>query len=173
MRAELASAFLSAETGIAGRDGTSRPGTVESAIENQHKAYLQSWAKVLKADKNEFFRAAKEAGTAADYVLARERDLEQALELAGCTPHQVTVLEAACAQHGLQECAGVIDGPQGELLRVESSANGDLAFRDPGTLEPLGTVASREVELARALGERKSALLDAVAVFEADEGVER
>ena len=173
LRAELASAFLSAETGIAGRDGTSRPGTVESSLENQHKAYVQSWAKVLKADKNEFFRAAKEAGAAADYVLARERELEQALEVGGCTPHQAAVIEAACAQHGLQECGGVIEGPQGDLLRVEASASGDLALRDPGTREPLETVSSREVALFRALAGHKTALLDAVAVFEADEGVER
>ena len=173
LRAELASAFLSAETGIAGRDGASRPGSVESAIENQHKAYVQSWAKVLKADKNEFFRAAKEAGAAADYVLARERELEQALEYAGVTPHQAAVIEAACAQHGLQECGGVIDGPQGELLRIESSASGDLALRDPATREPLGTVASREATLARAFGERKSAVLDDATAFEAEEGVER
>ena len=173
LRAELASAFLSAETGIAGRDGTSCPGTVELAIENQHKAYLQSWAKALKADKNEFFRAAKEAGAAADYVLARERELEQALEVGGCTPHQATVIEAACAQHGLQECGGVIEGPQGDLLRVESSASGDLALRDPGTREPLETVSSREVALFRALAGHKTALFDAVAAFEAEEGVER
>ena len=173
LRAELASAFLSAETGIAGRDGASRPGSVESNIENQHKAYLQSWAKVLKADKNEFFRAAKEAGEAADYVLARERELEQALELAGVTPHQASVIEAAYAQHDLQECGGVIDGRHGELLRIESAANGDLALRDPATREPLGTVASREAALSRALGERHRAMTEDIATVEAEEGVER
>jgi antirestriction protein ArdC len=173
LRAELASAFLSAETGIAGRDGISRPGTVESAIENQHKAYLQSWAKVLKADKNEFFRAAKEAGAAADYVLARERELEQALEVGGCTPRQATVIEAVCAQHGLQERGGVIEDSQGDLLRIESSASGDLALRDPGTREPLETVSSSEVALFRAVAGYKTALREAVAVFEAEEGVER
>ncbi|MDA8350111.1 MAG: zincin-like metallopeptidase domain-containing protein [Pseudomonadota bacterium] len=173
LRAELASAFLSAETGIAGRDGASRPGSVESNIENQHKAYLQSWAKVLKADKNEFFRAAKEAGEAADYVLVRERELEQALEHAGVTPHQASVIEAACAQHDLQECGGVIDGRYGELLRIESSANGDFALRDPATREPLGTVASREAALSRALGERHRAVTEDVATVEAEEGVER
>ena len=173
LRAELASAFLSAETGIAGRDGTSGPGSVESAIENQHKAYLQNWAKVLKADKNEFFRAAKEAGAAADYLLARERELEHALEHVGVTPHQASVLEAACMQHGLQVCGGVIDGPQGELLRIESSASGELALRDPATREPLGMVTSREAALVRALGERKSAGIDDAPALEAEEGVER
>ncbi|MHB1869649.1 MAG: ArdC family protein [Steroidobacteraceae bacterium] len=175
LRAELASAFLSAETGIAGADGVSHPGSVESIIENQHKAYLQSWAKVLKGDKNEFFRAAKEAGEATDYVLARERELEQALEHAGLTPRQASVLEAACAHHDLQVLGGVIDGPHGELLRIESTASGDLALRDPATREPLGTVTAREAAISRALGERKSAVLENVAVCEAEveEGLER
>ena len=168
LRAELASAFLSAETGM----GSAREGE-GLLIERQHKAYLQSWAKVLKADKNEFFRAAKEAGEAADYVLARERDLEQALELAGLTPRQASVLEAACAQHDLKVCGGVIDGPQGELLRIESSARGDLALRDPATREPLGTVTAREAALSRILGERLRAVLEEATVPEAEEGVER
>jgi len=173
LRAELASAFLSAETGIAGCAGASRPGSVESTIENQHKAYLQSWATVLKADKNEFFRAAKEAGAAADYVLARERELEQALEHAGVTPRQASVIEAACAQHDLQVCGGVIDGPHGELLRIESSASGELALRDPVTREPLGTVTSREAALSRIFSERHRAVLEEATVPEAEEGVER
>ncbi len=165
LRAELASAFLSVETGIS----TVR----DSESESRHKAYLQSWAKVLKADKNEFFRAAKEAGEAADYVLARERELEQALEHAGLTPRQASVLEAACAQHDLQVCGGVIDGPHGELLRIESSASGELALRDPATREPLGTVASREGALSRILDERHRAVLEEATLPEAEEGIER
>jgi len=167
LRAELASAFLSVETGIS---------TVRDAeSESRHKAYLQSWAKVLKADKNEFFRAAKEAGEATDYVLARERELEQALEHAGLTPRQASVLEAACAQHDLQVRGGVIDGPHGELLRIESTASGDLALRDPATREPLGTMTARKAAISRALGERKSAVLENTEVCEAEveEGVER
>ncbi len=63
LRAELFSTFMAAETGI-------------PHDEEQHKAYVQSWAEVLKKDKNELFRAASEAGKAADYVLAKERELQ-------------------------------------------------------------------------------------------------
>jgi antirestriction protein ArdC len=63
LRAELFSTFMAAETGI-------------PHDEEQHKAYVQSWAEVLKKDKNELFRAASEAGKAADYILAKERELQ-------------------------------------------------------------------------------------------------
>lgn len=63
LRAELFSTFMAAQTGI-------------PHDEEQHRAYVQSWAKALKDDKNEIFRAAAEAGKAVDYVLARERALE-------------------------------------------------------------------------------------------------
>ena len=63
LRAELFSVFMAAETGI-------------PHDEEQHKAYIQSWAKVLKEDKNEIFRATSEASKAVDYVLDKERSLE-------------------------------------------------------------------------------------------------
>ena len=63
LRAELASVFLAAERGI--------PHNPE-----QHAAYVQGWIKVLKDDKNEIFRAAKDAGLASDYILGLERQRE-------------------------------------------------------------------------------------------------
>jgi antirestriction protein ArdC len=61
LRAELASVFLAAERGI--------PHDPE-----HHAAYVGSWIKALKEDKNEIFRAAHEASAAADFLLALERD---------------------------------------------------------------------------------------------------
>src|SRR5260370_39494911 len=49
----------------------------------QHAAYVGSWIKSLKEDKNEIFRAAHDASVATDFLLAFERDrsiAEQALE---------------------------------------------------------------------------------------------
>ncbi len=152
LRAELASAFLAAETGIA---PAAAAGGAEADFENQHKAYLKHWAKVLKSDKNEVFRAAKEAGEAADYVLGREQELAQALDTATVTPRQAQVLEAACAAQGLTFFAGKIDETAGALLRVECAANGDLSFRDPATGEHLRAVAAREADLARELEARR------------------
>jgi antirestriction protein ArdC len=63
LRAELASVFLSAETGI--------PYDVTN-----HAAYIQSWVKALREDKNEIFKAAKDAEKITDYVLAFEKERE-------------------------------------------------------------------------------------------------
>ncbi len=75
LRAELASVFLAAERGI--------PHDPE-----QHAAYVGSWVKALRQDKNEIFRAAHDASAATDFVLALERDRSIADEslAAGPTP---------------------------------------------------------------------------------------
>ena len=67
LRAELASVFLSAERGI--------PHNPE-----HHAAYVASWIKALKEDKNEIFRAAHDASAATDFLLALERDRSRADE---------------------------------------------------------------------------------------------
>ena len=61
LRAELASVFLAAQRGI--------PHNPE-----QHAAYVSSWIKALKEDKNEIFRAAHDASKAADFLLSLERE---------------------------------------------------------------------------------------------------
>lgn len=68
LRAELTSLFLAAERGI-------------PHDPSQHAAYVGSWIQALKNDKNEIFRAAKDAHNAADFILS----LEQAKELEGPT----------------------------------------------------------------------------------------
>ena len=73
LRAELASVFLAAETGV-------------MADLSNHGAYLASWAKVLKSDPNELYRAAQDAQKIADFVLGRERILERGGEGAPATP---------------------------------------------------------------------------------------
>lgn len=57
--AELASLYLAAQTGI-------------PHDPSQHAAYVSSWLKALKNDKNEIFRAASKASEATDYLLKRE-----------------------------------------------------------------------------------------------------
>jgi antirestriction protein ArdC len=69
LRAELASVFLAAERGI--------PHDPE-----QHAAYVGSWIKTLKEDKNEIFRAGHDASRAADFLLAPERDRVPLLDYA-------------------------------------------------------------------------------------------
>lgn len=67
LRAELGSLFLAAERGI--------PHDPE-----QHAAYVGSWIEVLKRDKNEIFRAAKDASKATEFLLDREREREVGIE---------------------------------------------------------------------------------------------
>jgi antirestriction protein ArdC len=69
LRAELTSVFLAAERGIP--HDTAR-----------HAAYVDSWVQTLKGDKNEIFRAARDANRAADFLLTLERDksVSKALE---------------------------------------------------------------------------------------------
>jgi antirestriction protein ArdC len=73
LRAELASVFLAAERGI--------PHDPE-----QHAAYVGSWIKTLKEDKNEIFRAAHDASAATDFLLALERDRSVADQALGAGP---------------------------------------------------------------------------------------
>jgi antirestriction protein ArdC len=68
LRAELTSVFLAAERGI-------------PHDEKNHAAYVEHWSKALKEDKNEFFKAARDASKATDFLLAleREKNVESAL----------------------------------------------------------------------------------------------
>lgn len=80
LRAQMASLYLSAELGV--------PFNPE-----RHAAYQASWVKVLNEDKNEIFRAARDAEIMADYVidLAREKTLEQAQQLTANIEHTPAV----------------------------------------------------------------------------------
>jgi hypothetical protein len=61
LRAELTSLFLAAERGI-------------PHDPMQHAAYVGAWIKALQEDKNEIFRAARDASKAAEYLLEREQE---------------------------------------------------------------------------------------------------
>lgn len=58
LRAELASAFLAAETGL-------------SSNTDNHAAYVGSWIKALKADRREIFRASSDASKIVSFMLGR------------------------------------------------------------------------------------------------------
>jgi antirestriction protein ArdC len=65
LRAELASVFIAAEVGVPHDPAN-------------HAAYVGSWIKALKEDKNEIFRAAHDASAATDFVLSLEREISKA-----------------------------------------------------------------------------------------------
>lgn len=64
LRAEMASLFLSYRLGVPHDVG-------------QHAAYVESWIKVLQEDKNELFRAARDAEQITEYLMDLARGQEQ------------------------------------------------------------------------------------------------
>lgn len=66
LRAELASFFLAMEIGV---------GPTEAHIKN-HAAYMDSWIEALKKDKNEIYKASKDAEQICQYLLGREQAQE-------------------------------------------------------------------------------------------------
>ena len=64
LRAELASVFMAAELGVPHDPAN-------------HAAYVGSWIKALREDKNEIFRAAHEASAATDFVLSLDREVRR------------------------------------------------------------------------------------------------
>ena len=67
LRAEISSAFLAAETGVAGST-------------DNHAAYVGSWIKALKDDRREIFRAASDASKIVSYMLGRTDDATAAVQ---------------------------------------------------------------------------------------------
>ncbi len=68
LRAELASYFLADKLGIPHDPG-------------QHAAYVKDWVRVLKDDKNEIFRAARDADRIVDFVMDPKRSLERVAQV--------------------------------------------------------------------------------------------
>ena len=58
LRAEMTSMFIAQDWGLA----------FDEKHYQSHEAYLESWAKVLKDDPNELYRAASKAQEMADYI---------------------------------------------------------------------------------------------------------
>ena len=117
LRAELASVFLGAERGIPHDPA-------------QHAAYVGSWIKALKEDKNEIFRASHDASAAADFLLSLERERSLAEEELAATqdPTAATghspasMLEEETAQiHRDRERLEELDPNAGTTPAVEES----------------------------------------------------
>ncbi len=144
--AELASFFAAAETGIPRQP------------DDQHAAYLQSWSKALREDKNALFHAAKEAGKAVDYMLEKEKVLELAQDKVIASPnlhHGVTdgpVLAVDERTDTLVQQSGRLavahkrgvapDAKPGDELRVSYN-------RGHGKSQDLGPIRERQREHAK------------------------
>jgi antirestriction protein ArdC len=122
LRAELASVFLAAERGI-------------PHDPKQHTAYVGSWIKTLKEDKNEIFRAAHDASRAADFLLALERDRN----IAGAVLAAETVLDSA-------EPGGSPMVFEREMVRLELSRGARNRGPAPAVASSSGKMTVREIQ---------------------------
>jgi antirestriction protein ArdC len=147
LRAELASVFMAAELGVPHDPAN-------------HAAYVGSWIKALREDKNEIFRAAHEASSATDFVLSLDREVSRAaaVELAhsgaaGSLQSSVPLLEPSAINGPVEKetCDQLeVFHADHELAsdaadRHESHDNGSfIAQYEPGT-ETVGTHAKESV----------------------------
>ena len=136
LRAQMCSLYLTAELGV--------PFNPE-----RHAAYQGSWIAALKNDKNEIFRAARDAEIMADYVidLSRERALTKEIDMAetpditpGATPADVAPQSQSMAfdqeQHQLAsaDVAAYMDTHPGDAAGRAAMAKDmrEKAKADPG-----------------------------------------
>jgi antirestriction protein ArdC len=83
---ELTSLYIAAETGIPNDP-------------KQHAAYVASWIKALKDDKNAIFKAASAASAAADYLLQHEKRAEVEEPQTSLGPTHVERLQKQSESH--------------------------------------------------------------------------
>ncbi len=160
LRAELTSIFLGAERGI--------PHNPE-----QHAAYVGSWIKALEDDKNEIFRAARDAHKAADFIL----DLEKSRPTEKTTPQlrtetsehvadferassTVNIVEKNTATEHRESVAvatrrGGSEREQDAKINAEKILDGEVDGRKaPGDREIEASLADAVREAKRILGEK-------------------
>src|ERR1700755_3570291 len=141
LRAELASVFIAAEVGVPHDPA-------------HHAAYVGSWIKALKEDKNEIFRAAHDASAATDYVLSLERTVSraEALEVGNSSMSDTERTQGIQDEiEALENDRDLIgsgdrDSPTGDGLPPGSCARETTRF--VARIEPAtGTVAVHDKEL--------------------------
>jgi antirestriction protein ArdC len=104
LRAELASVFMAAQCGV-------------SHDPANHASYVGSWVKTLRDDKNEIFRAAKDAHRMADFLVAleQEKSIDAAIKAVTIPEHRretskyVAAFEPGAATVNIEEKATARD----------------------------------------------------------------
>jgi antirestriction protein ArdC len=110
LRAELASVFMSAELGVPHDPAN-------------HAAYVGSWIKALREDKNEIFRAAHEASAATDFVLSLDLKVSRAEALGLSDSGAAGSLESPGRLRGQDETRDEIETLHGDRELARSSTS--------------------------------------------------
>ena len=109
LRAEIASYFLAMDTGIS---------VTEEHLQN-HAAYVASWLEVLKKDKNEIYRAAKDAEQICGY-LTRGLELERDTKI------------PEVSESGIDGYSDKVEGSVGD----KAALTPEVSYRVEGVEEP-------------------------------------
>jgi len=97
-----------------------------------HAAYVGSWIKALREDKNEIFRAAHEASTATDFVLSLDRDVSRAEALGLADPGVAGSLQSSETLLGTSTGIGPVGNEtrdQIEAFHADHELGSDAADR--------------------------------------------
>ena len=127
LRAELASVFIAAEVGVPHDPAN-------------HAAYVGSWIKALKEDKNEIFRAAHDASAATDFVLSLEREVSRAEALEAGNPAATDIDKA----QALRDETGVLENDRNLVASAYRDLPAGAAQKDGGQGEDTRFVARFE-----------------------------
>jgi len=127
LRAELASVFIAAEVGVPHDPAN-------------HAAYVGSWIKALKEDKNEIFRAAHDASAATDFVLSLEREVSRAEALEAGNPAATDIDKA----QALRDETGVLENDRDLVASAYRGLPAEAAQKDGGQGEDTRFVARFE-----------------------------
>ena len=155
LRAQMASLYLSADTGV--------PFNPQN-----HAAYQASWIKVLKNDKNEIFKAAKDAELIADYVigLSHSKEIAQTIPTPTITTvhSEISILDSEQVK---AEAAKVMEIVLAKLGKGRSSAAQDYKLEAQKIIKETGSFPgqSADEKIVQALflkGHQKSRISDAI-----------
>lgn len=118
LRAQMCSLYLSAELGV--------PFNPE-----RHAAYQASWVKALQEDKNEIFRAARDAELMADYVigLSREQTLTKEIDMAETATLNPGAVEMQAAPQSPEVSPEVFQVASNDVAAYMDTARDDTAAR--------------------------------------------
>ncbi|HLH01355.1 MAG TPA: zincin-like metallopeptidase domain-containing protein [Bryobacteraceae bacterium] len=135
LRAELTSVFLAAERGI--------PHDPE-----QHAAYVGSWIKTLREDKNEIFRAAHDASLASDFLLSLERDRSIADETLAAGPALDSVTNSGAREPAYEQESANLQRDREDLID-EATGRGMATPDAAGNAATNQPAKSNELSAAR------------------------
>ena len=108
LRAQMASLYLAAEIGV--------PFNPE-----RHAAYQAFWLKVLKSDRHEFFRAARDAELIADYVIGLDIQKELKQEIRNISETKIDAQTVNTPKQGVESKAKQFGKPEfDELTRLKN-----------------------------------------------------